>query len=152
MPHIQTAYFGNLACEPHSFIRFPAGLPGFEQERDFVPVEMPEYHPLVFLQSARTPGLCFLALPVRAVDPEYRLEASPEDVALAGFPARRQPAIGRDALCLAVITIDESGISANLLAPILVNLAARLAVQAIQPAGRYSHRQPLEAAEVAPCS
>jgi flagellar assembly factor FliW len=151
MPQIATAYFGRLSFDPESVIEFPAGLPGFESARRFVPVELAEYHPLVFLQSLDPGGPCFPALPVGAVDPAYRLEASPEDLALVGLPPRRQPAPG-EALALAVVAVAETGITANLLAPILVNLANRRAVQAIRPEPCYSHAHPLEPAGVAACS
>jgi flagellar assembly factor FliW len=153
MPQIATAYFGRLSYDPESVIEFPAGLPGFESARRFVPVELAEYHPLVFLQSVEPEGPCFPALPVTAVDPEYRLEVSPEDLALVGLGPRRQPAPnGQAPLALAVVTVARTGITANLLAPIVVNLANRRAVQAIRPEPCYSHAHPLEPAEVAACS
>ena len=41
---------------------FPSGLPGFPCETAFLPVEVPEHLPLVYLQSMRTSDLCFVAL------------------------------------------------------------------------------------------
>jgi flagellar assembly factor FliW len=152
MPQIETTYFGSLSWQPESAIEFPAGLPGFEDERSFLPVEIREYAPLVFLQSVRTPGLCFLTLPVLAADPEYRLEAAPEDLARIGLDPRRQPVVGKDVLCLAVLTVAEDGITANLLAPLVIALDSHRGVQAIQPQGRYSHRHPLACEEAAVCS
>jgi flagellar assembly factor FliW len=152
MPQIETTYFGSLAWQPESAIEFPAGLPGFEDERSFVPLEIGEYAPLVFLQSVRTPGLCFLTLPVLAADPGYCLEAAPEDLARMGLDPRRTPVIGKDVLCLAVLTVAEDGITANLLAPIVIGLDSRRGVQAIQPQGRYSHRHALACEEAAVCS
>ncbi len=155
MPQIETAYFGRLAYDDSSVIEFPAGLPGFEDRRRFVPVELPEYRPLIFLQCVEPGGPCFPALPVEAVAPGYQVEISPEDLATAGFAPRRQPVAGREALVLAVLTVAESGITANLLAPVVINLAKRRAVQAIRTEGGYSHAHPLEApenAEVPVCS
>lgn len=155
MPQIATPYFGRLSYDPGSVIEFPAGLPGFEQQRRFVPVELADYHPLVFLQSLEPDGPCFPTLPVSAVDPDYRLQAAPEDLMLVGLPPARQPAMGSEALALAIVTVAETGITANLLAPVVVNLANRRAVQAIRPDGRHAHAHPLEAAEaagVAACS
>ncbi|HWQ56923.1 MAG TPA: flagellar assembly protein FliW [Bryobacteraceae bacterium] len=152
MPHIATAYFGRLPYQPESVIDFPAGLPGFENERRFLPVELPEYHPLVFLQSLEPQGPCFPTLPVTAVEPGYELEVVPEDLERVGLSGRRQPVMGRDVLVLAVLTVSEAGITANLLAPVVVNLANRRAVQAIRPEPRYSHAHPVETAEVAVCS
>ena len=59
------SWFMPVAIPPNPL--FPEGLPGFERERRFLPLEMPDQHPLVFLQSAATPALCFVTLPVLAV-------------------------------------------------------------------------------------
>jgi flagellar assembly factor FliW len=151
MSHIETTHFGRLAVDPSSAICFPAGLPGFEDERSFVLLEIPEYAPLVFVQSTARAGLCFLAMPVLSVDPGYRLEAEPEDLARIGLDPRRAPVIGKEVLCLALVTVAEDGITANLRAPLVVTLGGRRAVQSIQPEGRYSHRHPL-ACEAPACS
>ncbi len=149
MPRIQTKHFGELAADPESAIAFPRGLPGFEGERRFLALELPHCHPLLFLQSMATPELCFLALPARAVEPDYRLELAPGDLAALGL--RRAPAGGAGLLCLALLTVTEGGITANLRAPVVVEPAGRRAVQSIQPEGRYSHRRPLACPEAAPC-
>lgn len=103
---------------------------------------MPEHKPLVFIQSLSTPGLCFVALPVLGIDPAYRLELSKQDLAALGFES--QPVIGTDVLCLALITITETNTTANLLAPLVVNIKTGRSVQAIDPESRYSHQHSLD--------
>ncbi len=152
MPSIQTRYFGQLPYENDSIIQFPDGLPGFEDEHRFVAVELTAHRPLVFLQSLATPSLCFPALPVLVVDRHYRLRLDPADLETLGFPAGARPAIGRDVFCLAILSIEPGGTTANLLAPVVVNLATRQAVQAILTSCGYSHRHPLAAQEVPACS
>lgn len=147
-----TRYFGDLPYENDSVIEFPGGLPGFENERRFLPVELAAHRPLVFLQSLATPALCFPALPVPAIDEHYRLRLDAGDLETLGFAAGARPAIGRDVLCLAIISIEAEAVTANLLAPVVVNLATRRAVQAIAPGSDYSHRHPLAAEGVAACS
>lgn len=148
----QTRYFGDLPYENDSVIEFPGGLPGFEDERRFLPVELAAHRPLVFLQSLAAPALCFPALPVLAIDERYRLRLEAGDLATLGFAAGARPAIGRDVLCLAILSIEAGAITANLLAPVVVSLATRRAVQAIVSGAGYSHRHPLAAEEVAACS
>ncbi len=143
MARCPTKYFGETEFDESAVLHFPAGLPGFEDEKRFLALEQPEQRPLVFLQSVNTPDLCFVALPVFAVDPAYRLEITEADRALAGFPPGGEIRIGANAACLAILTIDESGVTANLLGPVVVNLASNLAVQAVAPEARYSHRTPL---------
>jgi flagellar assembly factor FliW len=152
MPTVETTNFGRIPYEPDAVLQFPSGLPGFENRRLFVAVRFPQCEPLVFLQSLEDPGLCFVTLPVRVVDPRYRLKLSAEDLALVGLPAGRRPRMGEEVLCLAVVSLRESGPTANLLAPIVVNLANRNAVQAVATDSDYSYRQALVAEEAAVCS
>lgn len=149
---MQSHYFGDLSHTNDSVIEFPEGLPGFENERRFLPVELPQHRPLIFLQSLATPGLCFPTLPVLSLDPHYHLRLAPEDAARLGFAAGARPAVGRELLGLAIITISESAITANLLAPVVVNPATRLAAQVVAGDTGYSHRHVLKAKEVPPCS
>ena len=145
MPHLKTKYFGELAYDADSILQFPAGIPGFENERSFLLIEQDHTRPLAFMQSAVTPDLCFLALPVQAVSPDFRLRLAAEERAELLLPPGRQPAIGKDVLCLALVTLGENGSpTTNLMAPIVVNLKNRKAVQSIQLDSGYSLRQPLE--------
>jgi flagellar assembly factor FliW len=143
MPVAQTTSFGQIAYDSESVIEFPRGLPGFDERRRFVAVRFPESDPLIFLQSLEETGPCFITLPVRAVEPHYPLEMNEEDLALVDLAAGRRPAIGKDVLCLAVVSIREEGPTANLLAPVVVNLRNRKAVQAVAAEPRYSHRHAL---------
>lgn len=142
MPAVYTRDFGLLRYEESDVVRFPQGIPAFEDERAFVVVEPPEVSPAVVLQSLARPELAFVALPVGAIEAEYRLRLAPEDLAVIGFGAGEQPVIGREVLCLAIVTLAEQP-TANLLAPVVINLSSRLAVQAIQSGAGYSHQLPL---------
>src|SRR5439155_26881781 len=98
-------------------VRFPSGLPAFEEESGFLLIEPPERAPLAFLQSIRQPGLCFLALPVLVIDPHYALEITAEDLDVLKLDTRRQPRIGVEVDCFAIVAVTEGGpATANLLA------------------------------------
>jgi flagellar assembly factor FliW len=152
MPVLETQNFGPIAFDQESVLEFPRGLPGFEECRQFVLVQIPQTAPLVFLQSLEQASLCFTTMPVQSVDPDYRLHVIPEDLALVDLPAQRRPRIGHDVLCLAVLAVRESGPTANLLAPLVVNLANRKGVQAVAPESDYSHRHALLPEEAMACS
>jgi flagellar assembly factor FliW len=148
----ETKYFGKISFEPDSELEFPCGLPGFEGRKRFLAVTFPASEPLVYLQSLEDPDLCFITMPLLAVDPHYRLNVSKEDLNRLGLRPASQPRIGEDVLCLTVLSMREEGPTANLLAPIVVNLRNRRAVQAISPEGEYSHRYELMPAEAPVCS
>jgi len=143
MPVMETKNFGKISFEPESELEFPSGLPGFDSRKRFVAVRFVESDPLVYLQSLEDPGLCFITMPILAVDPDYRLKVSGEDMQQLGLPGPRQPRIGEDVLALTVVSIRETGPTANLLAPVLVNLRNRKAVQAVSQEPGYSHQHVL---------
>jgi flagellar assembly factor FliW len=116
-------------------LEFPYGLPAFETHKRF---QLTEKQPLLFLQSETAPDLSFLLLPMLLIDPDYRLALSAEDREAIG--ATEQSPL----LCLAVVTAAEDlPPTANLLAPMVVNLDSGRAVQAIRSDSRYSHKFPL---------
>jgi flagellar assembly factor FliW len=149
MSTLNTKNLGTISWEPGSEIEFPRGLPGFEERRRFVAVRFTHTDPLIFLQSLEEPALSFITLPVRAVDPGYRLAVAAADLRLLGLPANRQPRVGIEVHCLAVLALRETGTTANLLGPIVINLKNLKAVQAVAQAGGYSHQQVLSVQETA---
>jgi len=149
---METKNFGKLSFEPESELEFPSGLPGFESRKRFVAVTFVEYDPLVYLQSLEDPALCFITMPILAADPCYKLRVNGEDLEQLGLPQSRQPRIGDDVLCLTVVSVRETGPTANLLAPIVVNLQNRKAVQAVSPESDYSHQHALMPEEASVCS
>ena len=125
-------------------LTFPVGLPGFERATRFVIREHTEYAPVVSLQSIDGEELSFLAVPVGALDAAYSLAVNEEDLQRLGLPAERQPKLGRDVLCLALLCAPKNGpATANLLAPVVVNLKTHLAVQAVRSDAKYSHQHRL---------
>jgi flagellar assembly factor FliW len=148
---METKNFGQISFEPDSELEFPSGLPGFESRRLFVAVRFVESDPLVYLQSLEDPDLCFITMPILSVDPGYRLTVSAEDLDRLELPQACQPRIGEDVWCLTVLSLRESGPTANLLAPVVVNPANRKAVQALSAEPEYSHQFALLPQEAAPC-
>ncbi len=154
MPKLSTVYFQELEYSNTDIYNFPAGLPGFEDQIAFLFIEQPYTRPLVFMQSLLNGSLCFLALPVLAVDPEYQLSLSSEDLAALGLDSGSIPKIGTDIGCFVLMTVtDDSAPTVNLMSPVVVNLRSHKGIQAIPAASQYSLRHPLVLEkETAPCS
>ncbi len=141
---LMSNYFGAMDCAESSLFHFPRGLPGFENERQFAAIEIPEQHPLVYLQSIHRPDLCLITLPAHVVCPEFQLELQPDDAHVLGFSDSELPQAGENVLCLAIISVDERRDPvANLLAPLVVNVKTRDAVQAVQEDSIWSCEHPL---------
>jgi flagellar assembly factor FliW len=133
-----------MKYEPDSVLLLPRALPGFPSENEFVILQQPEHFPLVYMQSLSTADPCFLALPVLSVEHDYDLCLSEEDADLLDL--QRAPLIGREALCLVLVAAHKTTPTANLLAPIVVNLRTRRTAQCLNPEGAYSHQHELLAA------
>jgi flagellar assembly factor FliW len=152
MSILRTKYFGEIEQAEESGFHFPLGLPAFEGEKRFVPIELPGSEPLVFLQSTVTPELCFLAFPIQVIDAEYNLGLAPEDLAVLGLSGDRQPRVGKEVLALALLSVrDGFPVTANLMAPVVVNLQTGQSLQAVRHDSRYSFEHPVQGAAVERC-
>jgi flagellar assembly factor FliW len=148
MPTLHTKFHGVIQYEPHQVLRVAEGLFGFPEEKEFLLIELPSSRPLVFVQSVRSRNLCFLSLPAQIVDADYRLSIRPQDLLAFGYPEDAPPAMGKDLLCLAILTVGERRVTtANLAAPLVVDIAAHRGRQVIVTAA-YSPRHLLSQHEV----
>jgi len=127
MMHIDSPRFGALEVEPSKILEFPRGLPGFEDSKRFTllhPVEQAGDAPSYFiLQSVDDPAVAFhIADPAR-FGFSYEIALSDEDAAMVRLA---DPA----AAAVMVMLVNEGGgVRANLNAPLVLNLEARLGVQ-----------------------
>ncbi len=138
---VETKHFGTLPCAEESVFEFPTGLPAFENEKAFVLIETAESAPLVFLQSLTRANLCFLAFPIQVVDRDYALAIAPEDLEALELQIGRQPMLGTEIVALALISLDDQFVAtANLMAPVVLNVKTRRGLQAIRRDRVYSHQ------------
>jgi flagellar assembly factor FliW len=88
------------------------------------------------------------------VDREYSLALKPDELEAVGLATERQPVIGDEVLCLAIVSIQHGRpTTANLLAPVVVNRRNSEAIQALSLNQKYTHQTPLPApAEESVCS
>ena len=119
---------------------FPAGIPGFPALRRFRLISDPEFNPpFELLASDEEPNVGFYLVDPTLVDEDYRPDVPDADLqALLLRP--------NDELCLrAIVSVGEDATSttANLAAPVVLNLTAGLGIQAILEGPAYSLRTPL---------
>jgi flagellar assembly factor FliW len=144
MPQVQSKFFGTISFDEGDLFHFRNGIPGFEGEREYIGIEIPDQRPILYLQSTISEELCLITLPVRVFLNDYRFDVTPEERRLIELDATVALRIGSDVGCFAIVTVDESGEpAANLAAPIVMNLANRQCVQSFQADSDYSFRHPL---------
>jgi flagellar assembly factor FliW len=78
------------------------------------------------------------------MDADYQIGITIEDLCTLGLDENRQPVPGVEVLCVAIVSVPEQGgLTANLLAPVVVNLKTRVGVQAVRNDAVYSHCRPI---------
>ena len=141
---IETTRFGALEINDDRVITFAEGLPGFEGCRRFTLVPHPsakEGLPFEWLQSVEDGALAFLVMDPFPTFPDYAPEVSRGDI--------RSIAPEENADSLRVLTLlsipkgNPCGITANLLAPVIVNPGNRSAKQVVLSGDRYGLRHRL---------
>ena len=141
MASIQACLARSALARSRVILYFPQGLPGFEQDRHFTLTEPPDLGPVVYLESLDSPHLRLWAAPAAAVDAGYSLDLSREDLRTLGLDTMRRPVPEIDVVCLTILCLADGGqLTANLLAPIVVNARTHVALQAVRSDRRYSHR------------
>jgi flagellar assembly factor FliW len=128
---MNTPHLGEISWDAESELFLPSGLPGFENERRMIPVEIPAHRPLVFLQSTERVGICFVSLPVMTICPDFKLHLTDDERVSLLFEETGDPEIGADVLCLALLFPSGGTVEANLDAPVVVNLHNSRCVQAL---------------------
>ena len=152
MPQWNTRKLGQIDYDSADVLTFPKGLAGFEKETSFIPVQRKGYEPIVFLQSLRTPELCFLTVPVNVVDQRYELRILNEDLQVITPAPEHGPPATEDLACLAIVCLPEQGdATANLLGPLVVNRKNRVAIQAVRDDAKYSATHPLATSQEPSC-
>jgi flagellar assembly factor FliW len=134
-------------------LEFPLGLPAFETLRHFRLNRSSKYAELLFLESKENPEVSLPLVPMQLLDPDYQLAMSEEDRAALGLADTLlgladtlvdTEVLSAQILCLAIVTAyEDSPPTANLLAPVVVNLANGRAVQSVRSDALYSHKHPL---------
>jgi flagellar assembly factor FliW len=121
-------------------IEFAVPLPGFPGHRDFVLVRLDEAGLLYALQAVDDKDLRFLVVPPAPFFPDYAPEVDDETLELLGRPDADQ------LLLLLVVTAAEARVTANLLAPIVLDQGNRRAIQVVLTGSGLSVREPFGAA------
>lgn len=120
--------FGSLDVAEEALVTFPSGLVGFPSHRRFVVLDVEDTSEYQWLQSADEPSLAFVLVDMQVLNTDYQVEISDDSL-------RELEVHAADSLSLlAVVTIPADApqrASANLRAPIVVNLRTRKGKQVI---------------------
>ncbi len=131
--NIETVRFGNIEIEEDKIIKFKEGIPGFPEDDKFIVILNGEDTPISFLQSVKNGDLSFVILNPFKVYKEYDFEI-PETVQKTLRIEKVE-----DVMIFNMVTIPEDmkKMTANLMAPIVINIREKLGKQIILEDAKY---------------
>ena len=136
-----TTRFGNIEVKETEVFNFPVGLYGFERENQFtrLPFALNIESPMEWLQSLQTPSLAFVITDPFLYVPDYSVKLTEGEKAQIRF----EP--GNALLTRVIVTIPENYLemTANLVAPLVINLTSGLARQFVLTSVEYDTRHHL---------
>lgn len=170
---IQTSRFGVVRCQSEDLIHFPEGILGFSDLRQFVLLDDPNDEIFAWLQSCSVPQIAFPVLEPELFSQNYQMNLTRHDlesldmreylqglhsqiqVATAKLAAveaplkdaantkRAEPIPGLRAFSIITIPDDPTQMTANLKAPIVINVAKRMAKQIVLQDNNLAIREPI---------
>ena len=130
---ISTTRFGKVTIDAEDILLFPHGLLGYEDNQHWVLLADAENPAVGWLQSVSRPGLAMAVVSPRRFVPGYHLRVSPGE--LSGLQLGSED----KTYVLTLLSNHEGSLTANLRAPVVINLQRRLGRQVVT-----SDEQPLQ--------
>ena len=122
---ISTTRFGNVTIEAEDILLFPHGLLGFEDCQHWVLLADAENPAVGWLQSIAQPTLAMAVVSPRRFVPGYHLRVARAELAPLHLGQEDR------AYVLTLVSNHEGVLTANLKAPIVINLHRRLGRQVV---------------------
>lgn len=132
---IQTLLLGEIEIDQQQIVRFKYGLPGFENESEFVFLPLEESF-FIIMQSIHSP-LYFVVISPFAMFPEYDFEIFPSDLEQLEIESEQDILVYN----IAVIREEISLSTVNMQAPLILNMKTMKGKQIIL--NQYQIKQPL---------
>ena len=132
----KTTRFGNVEVLEENIIRFPDGIPGFEEHREWCILGEQE-NPVKWLQSLEDESIALPIMAPQTVSPEY--DAKVPDSELENI----HPDSADDLVLMSVVAIPPDApwnMTINLRAPVVINKRLNLACQVIALNEEYGVR------------
>ena len=140
MKTIHTVRFGDFEVEEKSIVHFAQGIPAFEDEHEFVLIPYDAESPYLFLQSCQTPDLAFLMASPYLFFKDYEFEIDDATEKKLGLQSPEDVAV------YVLLTIPGGSIkdmTANLMAPVIINQNTLDAVQLVLEKSHYQTKHRL---------
>ena len=140
MRKVNTLRFGEIEIDEKKILHFKEGIPAFEEEHEFILIPFEDDSPFIFMQSLKTPELAFLITSPFIFFPDYTFEIG--DAATDALKAKER----EDLAIYSILTVPNGEIkkmTANLLAPLIINSKNNEAMQLVLDKSPYQTKHAL---------
>lgn len=137
--NIQTKFHGTLTIQQEQTWAFPKGMPGFEDEKEFLLLPIEENDIFQVLQSTKTPAVAFIIVNPYTIVEDYSFKVDEPTIDLLDIKDES------DVFVLGVLSVKEpfETSTINLQAPLIFNSTKRKAKQMILNDNTFSMRHPI---------
>lgn len=136
---IQTSRFGTIELTSEDLITFPEGILGFNDLRGFVLLDDPNDEIFAWLQSCERPNIAFPVLEPELFVENYEVSLTRHDLEILKLKENK----GTRAFLIITIPQDPTQMTANMKAPIVINVAQRIARQCVLQDNHLAIREPI---------
>lgn len=136
---INTTRFGEVEVKDEDRVEFAEGLLGFGHLNQFVLLDDPHDDIFAWLQSCENPEVAFPILEPELYAPQYKVELTKVDTEALKIESQK----GVRFFTIVTIPQDPTQMTANLKAPIVINVKARLARQCVLQDNNLAIREPI---------
>jgi flagellar assembly factor FliW len=136
---IQTSRFGEVLIALEDALEFAEGLLGFGHLRRFVLIDDPNDEIFAWLQSCERPEIAFPVLEPELFISNYKVDFSKADLEALSLKNSTEAKL----LTIVTIPADPTLMTANLKAPLAINVSKRLARQCVLQDNALPIREPI---------
>lgn len=136
---IQTTRFGQVEIKSEDLIEFKEGVLGFGHLRKFVLLDDPTDEVFAWIQSCERPEIAFPVLEPEFFAANYKFTLTKSDMEALNVKGMDRVKV----FCIVTIPEDPAMMTANLKAPILINIPDRLARQCVLQDNHLAIREPI---------
>ena len=136
---IQTSRFGQVELTKDDIISFNEGILGFGKLHKFVLLDDPNDEIFAWLQSCEDPGIAFPVLEPELFTTDYKIKLSKNELELLNL----ESLAGSRLFSIVTIPQDVTKMTANLKAPIVINVKERIARQCVLQDNKLAIAEPI---------
>ncbi|MBS4195504.1 flagellar assembly protein FliW [Lederbergia citri] len=137
--YIQTKYHSEVEIQENEILTFEKGIPGFPEEKKFTLLPLPDMTSVSIMQSVETAGLAFVIADPYSFFEKYNIMLDENTVEQLEIKSEA------DVSAFVILTVQDpfEESTANLQAPIVVNINTNRAKQVILNNENYKTKHPL---------